>query len=156
MNAIFFASMLFMVLLAMSFAAAPLIRTARTSSHGFTNVPLLTVLATSLLAVGLYAAIGRPDVATGAQAHNSVDTVAQKRSFTNTDAKAASVSELLAGLEKRLQEDPENAKDWLLLAWGSAGTLRTPMQGPKRSVFRTGRSRHASTAVPTRPKTLPR
>lgn len=116
MNAIFFASMLLMVLLAISFSAAPLIRTARASSRGFTNVPLLTVLATSLLAVGLYAAIGRPDVATGTLAHNSLDTVAQKRSFANTDAKAASVSELLAGLEKRLQEDPENAKDWLLLA----------------------------------------
>ena len=105
-----------MVLLATSFAAVPLIRKARTSSHDFTNVPLLTVLATSLLAVGLYAAIGRPDIATGTLALNSLDTATQKRSFSNTDAKAASVSELLAGLEQQLQEDPENAKDWLLLA----------------------------------------
>ena len=108
--------MLLMALLALSFVAAPLIRNAWASSPGFTNVPLLTVLATLLLAFGLYAAIGRPDVATGELANNSLDMVAQKRPATNSDAKAASVSKLLAGLEQRLQEDPGNAKDWLLLA----------------------------------------
>lgn len=116
MNAIFFASMLLMALLALSFVAAPLIRNAWASSPGFTNVPLLIVLATLLLAFGLYAAIGRPDVATGELANNSLDMVAQKRPAINSDAKAASVSKLLAGLEQRLQEDPGNAKDWLLLA----------------------------------------
>lgn len=116
MNAMFFASMTLMALLAMSFAAAPLLRKARASSRGFLKVPLLTVLATSLLAFALYAAIGRPDVATGTPAHNPSDSLAQKRPSADTDAKAASVSELLAGLEQRLQNDPDNAKDWLLLA----------------------------------------
>ena len=116
MNAVFFASMLLMVLLATSFAATPLVRKARASSRGFANVPVLTVLATSLLAIGLYAAIGRPDVATGPRAHNSLNAVEKKQSFPSNNAKAASVNELLAGLEQRVKEDPGNAKDWLLLA----------------------------------------
>jgi cytochrome c-type biogenesis protein CcmH len=32
------------------------------------------------------------------------------------DRKAASVTELLAGLERRLRENPDDAKGWLLLA----------------------------------------
>ena len=115
MNAIFFASIFLMVLLAMFFATAPLIRDARISSRGFANVPLLTVIAALLLAIGLYAAIGRPDVATSAVAHTPSDTAARSSS-ANGDTRAASVNDLLAGLEQRLQDDPGDAKGWLLLA----------------------------------------
>lgn len=115
MNAIFFVSTLLMLLLAMSFAAAPLVRSARSSSSGFANVPLLAVIAALLLAIGLYAVIGRPDVVIGAAAHQSSNAGAQ-RSAADNGKKTASVTELLAGLEQRLREDPGDAKGWLLLA----------------------------------------
>ena len=115
MNAVFFASMLLMLLLAMWFSTAPLWHREKRPSGGFVNVPLLAVIASLLLAIGLYIAIGRPDLGTGAH-------VAQTSGFTmqtQADAeekRAASVTELLAGLEQRLVENPDDAKGWLLLA----------------------------------------
>ena len=115
MNAIFFASMLLMLLLAMSFATAPLLRRENNSSSGFVNVPLLAVLAALLLAIGLYVAIGRPDVASSARTQNTSTSTILKSS-AGEEKKAASVNELLAGLEQRLVENPDDAKGWLLLA----------------------------------------
>lgn len=115
MNAIFFVSMLLMLLLAMSFATAPLILRDKNSSSGFVNVPLLAVLAALLLAIGLYAAIGRPDVASSAHLQQAPGSATQKRA-TDGENKAASVNALLAGLQQRLEEDPDDAKGWLLLA----------------------------------------
>jgi cytochrome c-type biogenesis protein CcmH len=115
MNAIFFASMLLMLLLAMSFATAPLLRREKNSSCGFVNVPLLAVLAALLLAIGLYVAIGRPDVASGANVQQAPGSTVQGQA-TDEEKKAASVNELLAGLEQRLVENPDDAKGWLLLA----------------------------------------
>jgi cytochrome c-type biogenesis protein CcmH len=106
MNAIYLASMFLMLLLAMSFATVPLLRREKNSSSGFANVALLAVL---------YAAIGRPDVATSASVQKAPDTPAQ-RPVANGGKKAASVDELLAGLEQRLQDDPGDAKGWLLIA----------------------------------------
>jgi cytochrome c-type biogenesis protein CcmH/NrfG len=116
MNAIFLVSAFLMLLIAMSFAATPLLRRARFFSGGFANVPLLAVIAALLLAVGLYAAIGRPDIATNASIPNSSSAVTTRPSAGKADSKAASVSELLAGLEQRLQENPDDGKGWLLLA----------------------------------------
>ncbi len=107
--------MFLMLLLAMSFAMAPLLRREKNPSGGFANIALLAVLATLLLAIGLYAAIGRPDVATNANVQKVTSAPAQK-SITNGGKKAASVDELVAGLEQRLQDDPGDAKGWLLLA----------------------------------------
>jgi cytochrome c-type biogenesis protein CcmH len=115
MNAIFLASTFLMLLLAFSFSAMPLVRNARNSSHGFAKVPVFVVLAALLLAIGLYAAIGRPDVV-GNGGIRDPSVAKKQRSTADAAQKAASVNELLAGLEMRLQEDPDNAKGWLLLA----------------------------------------
>ena len=115
MNASFLASTFLMLLLALSFAAMPLARNARNSSKGFANVPVFVVLAALLLAIGLYAAIGRPDVA-GYRGISRPPVAEQQRSTADAAKKAASVNELLAGLEMRLQQDPDDAKGWLLLA----------------------------------------
>ena len=115
MNAIFLASTFLMLLLAMSFATMPLIRGARSSSSGFVNVPVLVVLTALLLAIGLYAAIGRPDIASAGSVNESY-RVEPQRPPADGGKKAASVDELLAGLEQRLQDDPDDAKGWLLLA----------------------------------------
>lgn len=115
MNAILFASMLLMLLLALSFATAPLIRREKNCSNGFVNVPLLAVLAALLLAVGLYAAIGRPDVASAVRKQDASNSVISQPS-TNEGNKAASVNDLLDGLVQRLEENPGDGKGWLLLA----------------------------------------
>ena len=104
-----------MLLLAMSFASAPLLRGARHSSKGYVNIQMLGVLTALLLAIGLYAAIGRPDIATGASVDALPNNTAQ-RSHESDAKRAASVNALLAGLEQRLEEDPQDAKRWLLLA----------------------------------------
>ncbi len=116
MNAILFGSMLLMLLLAMTFATAPLIRSAKSVSNGFANVPLLVALAALLLAIGLYAAIGRPDVASSESVRLASPGPGTQASASSNKTTAASVTELLAGLEQRLDENPDDAKGWLLLA----------------------------------------
>ena len=55
------------------------------------------------VAVSVYAAFGRADVDVGQPA-------------TGDQQKVASVTDLLAGLEARVAANPDNGKDWLLLA----------------------------------------
>ena len=107
--------MLLMLLLAMSFATAPLIRREKSPSNGFVNVPLLAVLAALLLAIGLYVAIGRPDVASAVRKQDALNSAIPQPS-TNEGNKAASVNDLLDGLVQRLEENPGDGKGWLLLA----------------------------------------
>lgn len=116
MNAIFIASASLMLLLAMVFATAPLLQNARSSSGGFAYVPLLAVLAVLLLATGLYAAIGRPDIVASAGVQHTSPGKVAKATRGSSEKKAASVSDLLAGLEASLEENPDDAKAWLLLA----------------------------------------
>lgn len=115
MNAVFYVSASLMLLVALSFASAPLLRRRKAASAGLANIPLLAVIAALLLAVGLYAAIGRPGVASspGIAAPRSA---AMTATSSDNGRKAASVSTLLDGLEARLQDDPEDARGWLLLA----------------------------------------
>ena len=65
-----------------------------------------------LLGIALYASIGRP----GIPSKTAVAAMQAKSAAGNGDRKAASVSTLLMGLEQRLQENPDDAKGWLLLA----------------------------------------
>ena len=115
MNATFLASAFLMVLLALSFATMPLIRDARSSSNGFAKLPVIVVLSASLLSIGLYAAIGSPDVA-ASRAISDPSVARSQKSPADPANKAASVNELLSGLEMRLQNDPGDGKGWLLLA----------------------------------------
>lgn len=105
-----------MLLTAMSFASAPLLRNAGNSPRGFVHVPLLAVLATLLLAIGLYAAIGRPDVAISDKQDNASPPASVSNQANQRKSKAASVNSLLAGLEQQLRDDPGDANGWLLLA----------------------------------------
>lgn len=105
-----------MLLAAVAFAAAPLVRRARCARKSRIHGLLIVAAAAPLSAVALYAAIGRPDIAVNAavSSESARTTAAAARRADNR--KAASVTELLAGLERRLQEDPDDAKGWLLLA----------------------------------------
>ena len=116
MNAVFFASTFLMLLIAMSFASVPLLRDAKNSSKGFAYVPLLAVFAALLLAIGLYAAIGRPGVVSSNTQYTASPRVSVNDQANQSKSIAAPVNSLLAGLEKRLSDDPSDAKSWLLLA----------------------------------------
>ena len=115
MNASFFATALLMALLALSFVAVPLVRKPANSSGGLAAVPSLVMIAAFLLAIGLYAAIGRPGF-TAEAARNEPAGTAVQMTPAGEPTKAASINELLAGLEERLEQDPDDAKGWLLLA----------------------------------------
>ena len=115
MNAIFYVSAFLMLLVATSFATAPLLRRATAIPANVANVPLLAATAAFLFAIGLYAAIGRPDIVNAAVVQSS-SAPTSTRPAAGSGRKAASVTTLLAGLEQRLQENPDDAGGWLLLA----------------------------------------
>lgn len=115
MSAVFYVSASLMLLVALSFASAPLLRREKAASAGFANVPLLVVIAALLLAVGMYVAIGSPDIASS-RGKAAPRPAAMTATSTDDGKKAASVSTLLDGLEARLQDDPDDARGWLLLA----------------------------------------
>jgi cytochrome c-type biogenesis protein CcmH len=113
MNAGFLFSATLMLFVAVAFAAAPLVRqAAKGRAYGL----LFAVVAVPLSAVALYAAIGRPDIAANATALPKASRAMTATAPRSDKRQAASVTDLLAGLERRLQEDPEDAKGWLLLA----------------------------------------
>jgi cytochrome c-type biogenesis protein CcmH len=115
MNAVFLTSTFLMLLIAMSFATVPLLHGKKHPTRNVVKAPLLVVLGALLLAVGLYAAIGRPGVASVASVQDTSGAPLPGPD-ANEERKAASVNELLAGLEQHLQAEPDDAKGWLLLA----------------------------------------
>lgn len=110
MNAVLLASAFAMTAVAFAFVVLPL---RGRNADGLPKFVFPSVVSAMLLGVALYAAIGRPDaVPTGAAvrpAPQSTGDVARKQ-------KIASVDQLLAGLEERLREDPDDGEGWLLLA----------------------------------------
>ena len=64
----FFLSALTMMFVAFSFAASPYLKHANQKSAGFAQWPILIVLACIGLAIGLYSAVGNPDLALKAKA----------------------------------------------------------------------------------------
>lgn len=105
-----------MLLVAVAFAAAPLVTRVKRAAKGRVYGLLFAVVAAPLSAVALYVAIGRPDIAANATAVPKASRAMTATAPRGEKRKAASVTDLLAGLEGRLQEDPEDAKSWLLLA----------------------------------------
>lgn len=105
-----------MLLIAVAFAAAPLVARAKPATRSRVYGLLFVLAAAPLSAVAMYATIGRPDIAADATASPGESRAMPVPAPRSEDRKAASVTDLLAGLERRLQEDPEDAKGWLLLA----------------------------------------
>jgi len=116
MNYLFFGTTLTMILIALSFAARPLVVARSKSDAGFAKFPLLVVIIVMGFAVALYAAIGRPGVKSHVAVAGDADATSMQQRADASRDKAASVSALLTGLEERLRSDPGNGKDWLLLA----------------------------------------
>ena len=105
-----------MLLIAVAFTAAPLVTRAKLATNARAYGLLFVVAAAPLSAVALYAEIGRPDIAANAAALPDSSRTMTTTAPRGEKNKAASVNNLLAGLEQRLQEHPDDAKGWLLLA----------------------------------------
>jgi hypothetical protein len=116
MNLLFFCSSLTMILIAMSFAATPLVSSYRKNNAGFAKFPLLAIIVVLGFAVALYAAIGRPGLESQTPVAKMAGTPATLPQATEPREKAASIETLLSGLEERLRSNPDDGKDWLLLA----------------------------------------
>lgn len=116
MNLELFTTALLMSLAAIAFVVVPLTQSREHRSKGSVNLPILGTLAVFGMGILLYGVIGRPDV----QSHSpSLSTNRVSMNSTQQQAsgeKVGSVASLLAGLEKRLAENPADGKGWLLLA----------------------------------------
>ena len=116
MNPILFTAALLMTVVAIGFAAKPLIVSYERRSSGSAKLSLLGIIVVFGMGVMLYGVIGRPDLS-NVQATSS-DAVANTRSVQSSGQsdKVGSVTSLLSGLEARLAGNPDDAKGWLLLA----------------------------------------
>ncbi len=116
MNLMFFVFALGMTVVALSFVATPLLAATQKRNSGSAKLSLLGAIAVFGLAIVLYGAVGRPDVADyNAPVHTATNNVPSMPK-AREPGKAASVTALLAGLEARLKESPDDGKGWLLLA----------------------------------------
>jgi len=116
MNFVFFGTTLTMILIALSFAARPLVFARGKSDAGFAKFPLLVAIIVIGFAIALYAAIGRPGVESHVTIAGGTGAISAQQQGEASSEKAASVSALLAGLEERARSDQGDGKDWLLLA----------------------------------------
>ena len=106
MNYIFWGTTLTMVLIASAFVALPLAR--RKPSL---RIPIiLMAIVVPITAIGLYAVVGSPDALNAGTAHSD----STKKAEANSSI--PSVSDLVNGLQARLEQDPNDAGGWLLLA----------------------------------------
>jgi tetratricopeptide (TPR) repeat protein len=106
-SGLFWISSVVMAVVAFGFVASPLIKDKR-------KVAIIAVAITvPLLAAGLYTQLGSPDAASAYNATRSPQRAAAARSGAE---KVGSVASMVDGLSSRLQENPDDAGSWLLLA----------------------------------------
>ena len=119
MNLLFFGLALSMLLGAFAFAASPFLQSGRDKSAGFAHWPVLVVLVCLGLGIALYAAVGKPELASAASSARDRATAPNRgaaAASTSLNSKAGSIESLLSGLVQRLEENPDDGKGWLLLA----------------------------------------
>ena len=86
--------------------------TASSSRKTSGNISRIALISAAILAVG---AVG-VQVYRGMEAGDSAGGTGTKVAASETEA-APSVDEVIAGLEKKLQDDPEDAESWRMLGW---------------------------------------
>lgn len=126
MSVLFLTVALAMSILAVAIVARPLVLASSNRDKGFAQLPLLIIVTVVLLAVGLYAIIGRPDAAFSSASSDSRIGNSRPATTTATDKKVGSIASLLSGLEERLQREPNDADGWLLLAKSYQRLGRSP------------------------------
>lgn len=106
-----------MTLLALAFATGPLVVSYRAANRGYARLPLVASIAAVLMAIALYAVIGRPDMDMQDQVAAAPNgATARASAAAESREKIGSVAALLAGLEQRMQNNPDDGGGWLLLA----------------------------------------
>jgi cytochrome c-type biogenesis protein CcmH len=125
MHAVFWIMTLFMTVVALSFVLTPL---ARARLRG---TSALLVAAIPAFVALTYFVIGSPNV-TSATEHTDTTRSAERHAATNV----GSVASLTAGLEARLEEQPDDGEGWLLLAksYFYLGRLEEARQAYARAV----------------------
>ena len=116
MNQVLFAAALLMTCVAVAFATTPLIMSYRRRNSGSAALSLLAIIVGFGLGIGLYGVIGKPELSTAQPVAAASASTMQATQPDTGNEKAGSVTSLLAGLEARLAENPDDAKGWLLLA----------------------------------------
>jgi hypothetical protein len=109
MSPVFWMVTVVMAVTALLFLVLPVVR----MKQKLTPAIWVAAIALPALAIGLYFAIGKP-AATG---HSSATTsLSAPGRSTAASENITTVESLLSGLEQRLEDDPSDAKGWLLLA----------------------------------------
>ena len=116
MNLALFSAALIMTVVAMGFVATPLLVSSRRHDSGSVKLSMLGVIVVFVLAIVLYGVIGKPQFSNVSPPADTGAGTAQATQGNGNDEKIGSVTSLLAGLETRLAENPDDAKGWLLLA----------------------------------------
>ncbi len=112
----FVACAISMAFVATVFATSPLLARKADSERGNIQLPLLIAIVLLLGSILVYAAISSPDYAPTETGY-ATDQLWKSPAVEHDAGKAASsVSSLLAGLEQRLERQPNDGKGWLLLA----------------------------------------
>jgi hypothetical protein len=117
MNGYFLAALITMTIVAVAILLVPVLRRTRSAEPHSTIPFVLTAILVPALAVGLYASIGSPNAAiANTEVSASLARMNQISNRSATQKQVNSVSDLLDGLEQRLQSEPDDAGGWLLLA----------------------------------------
>jgi len=114
MSIMFWGIAIVMLAVAIGVVAVPL----RAGDNAARKPTIIILLLMPAIAVGLYSNIGSPQAASVSSDHGGTQPRAQMSASVGNRAEqsAGSVSSLLAGLEDRLQREPDDAGSWLLLA----------------------------------------
>ena len=112
----FFACAVSMAFAATIFATSPLLNRKTVSERGSIQLPLLVAITLLLGSILVYAAVSSPDYKAAKHVHTKNQLWKSPAIKQDTGKAAGSVSSLLAGLERRLEQQPDDGKSWLLLA----------------------------------------
>jgi tetratricopeptide (TPR) repeat protein len=116
MNLALFTAALLMTVVAMGFAAKPLVVSYERRSSGSAKLSLIGIIVVFGMGVVLYGVIGKPELSHVRTTSSNTDASVQTSPQGQQSDKVGSVTSLLAGLEARLAKNPDDAKGWLLLA----------------------------------------
>ena len=116
MNLMLFVAALLMTFVAMAFVTTPLIMSYQRQNSGSAKLSVLASIVVFGFAIVLYSVIGKPQFSNVAPSPAGGTANMQASQPAQQNDKAGSVTSLLAGLEARLAENPDDAKGWLLLA----------------------------------------
>ena len=116
MNLALLATALLMTVVAMAFAATPLVVTPQRRNSGSVKLSLLAIIVVFGMGIALYGVIGQPELSNVRAESTASGMTSMSAQQANAGDKVGSVTSLLNGLEARLAENPDDAKGWLLLA----------------------------------------